>query len=83
MMEFKIQFLLEGEWKVVSPSFIEGKWRNGSSIIEDYSLTKCIIANLRKEHPECKYRIIGREVHPWCEINEGEVKHVKACTCED
>ena len=70
MMEFRIQFLLEGEWEVVSPSFIEGKWRNGSSIIEDYSIAKCIIANLRKEHPECKYRIVGREVHPWCEINE-------------
>ena len=58
MMEFRIQCLLEGEWSVVSPSVIEGGWRRTSSIIEDYNLAKCIIANLRKEHPKCKYLII-------------------------
>ena len=82
MMEFRIQCLLEGEWSVVSPSVIEGGWRRTSSIIEDYNLAKCIIANLRKEHPKCKYRIIGREVHPWREIKKCDVNMNKKYTAQ-
>ena len=82
MMEFRIQFPIEGEWSVVSPSVIEGGWRGTSSIIEDYNLAKCIIANLRKEHPECKYRIIGREVHPWREIKKCDVNMNKKYTAQ-
>ena len=82
MMEFRIQCLLEGEWSAVSRSVIEGGWRGTSSIIEDYNLAKCIIANLRKEHPECKYRIIGREVHPWCEIKKCDVNMNKKYTAQ-
>ena len=64
-MEFKIQVSYDG-----------GKvWYDGVKSI-DFDYMKSIVNRQRKRNPDdYKYRIVGREILPWCEIKEGEVKY--------
>ena len=63
-MEFKIQV-----------SYDDGKvWYDVVNSI-DFDYMKSIVNRQRKRNPDdYKYRIVGREILPWREINEGEVK---------
>lgn len=40
-----------------------------------FEATKKTIDLYRKESTRIKYRIVGREIMPWCEIKEDEVKY--------
>ena len=59
-MEFKIQVSYDG-----------GKvWYDVVNSI-DFDYMKSIVNRQRKRNPDdYKYRIVGREILPWCEINE-------------
>lgn len=60
-MEFKIQVSYDG-----GKTWIDSRnhSREGS-----YKSRKELCDFLRKVNIKAKYRIVGREVHPWCEIN--------------
>ena len=47
-------------------------WIDIGKVSYDYFRIKGGVHNLRLANPNHKYRIIGRECHPWCEIKEGE-----------
>ena len=67
-MEFKIQVSYDG-----GKVWIDLSIQPDNNL--DFEYVKGIVNRRRKMNPNgYKYRIIGREVHPWCEINEGEVK---------
>lgn len=59
MMEFKIQVFENGEW--------HNTYHDATS---DFVFVKNKIAEYRSVHPNRKYRIIGRQLMPWCEIKE-------------
>ena len=63
MSEYKIQKLVCGEWL------------DASEIDSDYEYIKQTIKLFRAGNPDIKYRLIGRECHPWCELKEDEVKY--------
>lgn len=65
VMEFKIQILINGNW-------IDTLWAKNMT---NYQSVKLQVDHLRKMDKECKYRIVGREKLPWCEIKEDEVKY--------
>lgn len=50
--------------------FVDGWWLNTGEMDSDYEYIKRTIKFLRAKNPNAKYRIMGRECHPWCEIKE-------------
>ena len=66
-IEFKIQL-----------SYDDGKtWMDSKNHPSNGSFesTKEMTDFCRKNNPRAKYRIVGREIMPWCEIKEDEVKY--------
>ena len=45
-------------------------WIDIGKVSYNYFRIKGSVHNLRLTNPNHKYRIIGRDVHPWCEIKE-------------
>ena len=66
-MEFKVQVSIDGGKSWIDSSYDDCAYSS-------FKYVKDAADRLRAVNPKYKYRIIGREVHPWCEINEGEVK---------
>ena len=48
-------------------------WIDIGKVSYNYFRIKGSVHNLRLTNPNHKYRIIGRDVHPWCEIKEGTI----------
>lgn len=61
---------------------IQESWDSGKTWVDtmncprstNFDKAKEYVGTCRKCHPDCQYRIVGREIMPWCEIKEGEVK---------
>lgn len=62
VMEFKIQVSYDGG-KIWFDTIYH-------SLDESFKSTKELCDLCRKENTKIKYRIVGRELMPWCEIKE-------------
>lgn len=69
MMEFKIQVSFNGkDWE-------DSCYNIDSLLRTNYKDVKSMIDCARAANPNFKYRIVGHELMPWCEIKESEVKY--------
>lgn len=67
VMEFKVQVSIDGGKSWVDSNFNDG-------VYSSFEYVKNMADQLRAANPY-KYRIVGRELLPWCEIKEDEVKY--------
>ena len=62
-MEFKIQLSIDG-----GKSWIDSNYNDG--VYSSFQYVKDMADQLRAANPNYKYRIVGRELMPWCEVKE-------------
>lgn len=67
VMEFKIQLSYDG-----GKTWMDSRNRERTN---DFKAWKKLCDFCREHNPKAKYRIVGRELMPWCEIKEEEVKY--------